>query len=255
MHGSMIDADQAAFMERINQARRELMQIAEVSDLKRLRDHSERLRADAQHRDLGLELQNNAAELKLQTERKLGASLAQMKLRGGDRKTGRELIRLKDLGIDKNQSARWQQAASVPDEVFCDYVRKTRAAGKEISSAALLRLAKQWRLCHQPSNEISNDNDRPSLSSYQQLGYRDVGHSLPQTLEVHELVDEGKNHVNTLTGLLEQLCERAGLEPESGERRACRRYLTEISLHFDHVLTEMKRLSNEHRFLTSAIPA
>ena len=70
-----------------------------------------------------------------------------------------------------------------------------------------------------------------------------------------DLIDEGKNHVNTLTGLLEQLCERAGFAADTGESRACRRYLQEISLHFDYLMVEMQQLAKERRFLTSGIPS
>ena len=105
MHGTFIQDDHGNISNRIQQVSHQLTSCKTIPEIKQIRDTAEQLRVDAQQRDLGLKLQNRATELKIQAERKLGKSLAEMKLRGGDRKTGRETIRLKDLGIDKNQSA------------------------------------------------------------------------------------------------------------------------------------------------------
>ena len=61
---------------------------------------------------------------------------------GGNRKgtSKTEATRLKELGINHNQSARWQREATVPDSVFEKYVSESGRAGKEITAQGLLRL-------------------------------------------------------------------------------------------------------------------
>jgi hypothetical protein len=48
---------------------------------------------------------------------------------------------LAELGITKAQSRRWQRLAKIPDEVFEQYLHVTKAAGKEVTEAGLLRYA------------------------------------------------------------------------------------------------------------------
>ena len=69
-----------------------------------------------------LELQNQAAELKLRAERKLGELLQETVPHGGGRPTENPLhderglkLALADQGISEIQSHRWQKVASVPD--------------------------------------------------------------------------------------------------------------------------------------------
>lgn len=244
MYGVNVQPDRSTCLAQVEQLRIESTRCTNLDDLKRLRDRCERLRAETVQHELGLELHNEAAEIKLLVERRLGNHLSELKLRGGDRRSERQgQVRLKDLGIDKNQSARWQQEASVPDDVFADYLSQARAEGQEISSAALLRLAKKLR----------KETCR-SMDPYRSQGAEPLTiHDLPErrlgltgVLGVSEHVSEGKNHVRTLRTLLEYLCERAELPPEAGESRACRRYLEEITEQFDCVLGEFTRLTYPH---------
>ena len=93
-------------------------------------DKAEVLRQYAAQAGAGLEAQNKCAEIKLRAERKAGEVLAETVSRGGDRKTGSKSHdgTLKTLGINKNQSARWQQAASVPEAEFEAHIATTMEA-------------------------------------------------------------------------------------------------------------------------------
>ena len=256
MHATVIPDEYEIVQTQLQRIKQALSESKSILEIKRLREIAEQMRVDTQQRDLGLELQNQATELKLQAERKLGMSLAEMKLRGGDRKTGRDTVRLKDLGIDKNQSARWQQSASVPDSMFQNYLEATRTTGKELSSAGLLRLAKQLRAEQSTKMPSADLKCRAPAPDFTRLTSTSIQQSnrLP-SLAFVDLIDEGKNHVKTLTGLLDHLCERAGFATESGESRACRRYLTEISLNFDDLRMEIQKLATERRFLTANLPS
>ncbi len=155
----------------LKHARQVFASAESVQQLKVVRDQADLLRGQVKGTSQDLELLNFAAELKLQAERQIGRRLIEMKLRGGDRRSSgsREPIKLRDLGIDKNQSARWQLEASVPESTFCHFLRTAHAAGDEITSAALIRLARHLKkrpaggeggLLANPATEIA------SLTSY-----------------------------------------------------------------------------------------
>ena len=99
-----------------------------------------------QEHQLGLELQNQAAEIRLHAERKAGDMLREMQKHKGGRpsKTGNTLLPvLEDLGITKIQSCRWQRLARVPQDSFAQYVASTNRLGEELTAAGLLRLNRQ----------------------------------------------------------------------------------------------------------------
>ncbi len=50
-----------------------------------------------------------------------------------------------DLDIPKTMAYRWQQAASLPEDLFENYLADTKAKHEEITSAAVLALAKALR--------------------------------------------------------------------------------------------------------------
>jgi hypothetical protein len=119
-----------------------LGEITDLQEVKSLRDRAEAARHYAQNAALGLNFQNQATELILRAERRAGELLTLLVKRGGDRKSNShvESVKLSDLGIDHNQSARWQREAAVPDDVFEKYIAATKRAGKEITARELLRL-------------------------------------------------------------------------------------------------------------------
>ena len=231
---------QSSCLDQINEVAKKLSHATNLDQLKRLRDRAEYLRTLTVKRELGIEVHNDAAEIKLRAERKLGGRLSEMKLRGGDRRSHRKgQVSLRELGIDKNQSARWQQEASVPDELFTDYLARTRTHGQEISSAALLRLAKKIRQgCG--TNRVRMPEP---LESTKASWTRERWSIQAAPLEASEIATEGKNHLKTLNTLFEFLCDQANLPPDAGESRACRRYLFEVAIQFDELLDAFIRMT------------
>jgi hypothetical protein len=117
--------------------------IAEITDLKEIvsiRDLAARYQVETAW--LGLETHNLAAEFKLRAERRAGQLLRSIMKHGGDRKSAvhSQTLKLADLGIDHNRSARWQREASVPDDLFEEYVAAAKEYGKPITARGLLRL-------------------------------------------------------------------------------------------------------------------
>jgi len=82
---------------------------------------------------MGLEMQNNAAEIKLRAERRAGEMLdGSLPHKGGRPKRKRSHhvtvspVQLKEIGVTKMQSSRWQSIATLPKEDFEGYIRLRR---------------------------------------------------------------------------------------------------------------------------------
>ena len=71
----------------LEHASRSLAKAKTLDEIRSIRDKAEAARQYAKSAALGLQIQNFAAELKLRAERKAGGLLAEMSLRGGDRKS------------------------------------------------------------------------------------------------------------------------------------------------------------------------
>ncbi len=144
-------------LARLETARRLLAEVRRVDDAKAIHDFAEAARVYARQARLGLEAQNDAAEIKLRAERRLGELLAaRPKQDGGDAARARSQAatevrpRLGDLGISKSQSSRWQAIAAVPAHVFDRHLADVREQGRrdgttELTSAGAILLARQYR--------------------------------------------------------------------------------------------------------------
>src|SRR5258708_10165574 len=144
-------------LARLETARRLLAEVRSVDDAKAIHDFAEAARVYARQARLGLEAQNDAAEIKLRAERRLGELLAaRPKQDGGDAARARSQAatevppRLGDLGISKSQSSRWQAISAVPADVFDRHLADVREQGRrdgttELTSAGAILLARQYR--------------------------------------------------------------------------------------------------------------
>lgn len=228
----------------LDQAKRALANASSFDQIKDIRDKAEAVRKYAQSASLGLDIQNRAAEVKLRAERQAGKLLAQLMLRGGDRRSKSRLNRLKldDLGISRNQSTRWQIQAKVPENIFATYVRDTCDAGKELTSANLMRIAKQWGV-RDPSPPNSNGRNGHSTAA----NGRPATHRLrdiegdPSPTALLEIVGELQNHFRVLRGALEPLLEsEAGGTLKLAERRIMQYLMCEI----DDLLHRLQHLDS-----------
>ena len=109
-----------------------------IDEVKEIRDKAEAVRLyarQAQDRDL----MRWAAEIKLRAERRAGEMLGEMeKNRGAAVPTrSHDATTLKELGINKNQSANWQLAASMPEADFEAYL--AGHTGERIPNSSGLR--------------------------------------------------------------------------------------------------------------------
>lgn len=107
-------------------------------------DRLEVIRVAARKARASHEAQNDWATLKLEAERKAGRMLGDLRRRGSlraGRPNADSASALADLGIEQQQSSRWQRLAAVPVERFTRWLEETRAFGGEVTEAGLFALA------------------------------------------------------------------------------------------------------------------
>ena len=128
----------------LSQARNAIAEARTLDELKNIRDKAEAVRKYAEAAGLGLEIQNQAAEMKLRAERRAGSMLSKLKLHGGDRReeTATDRVTLEEIGISKDQSSRWQLAASVPEKAFERFLEEAQQEQGEVTTAGLTKLAR-----------------------------------------------------------------------------------------------------------------
>ncbi len=130
-------------------AKRELALVTRIDEVKEIRDKAEALRAFSKQAGESLEMQNNCAEIKIRAERRAGELLKESGRKKGE--TNKKIMfydgtlspTLKELGIERKQSMRWQIIAGIPERVFEEHVAITRAKAAELTTVGVLALAKR----------------------------------------------------------------------------------------------------------------
>jgi hypothetical protein len=119
----------------------------DIEELKDLHDKAEAIRIYVGKYEKNFTKQNKYAELKIRAERRCGEILATEIQHGGDRKSKSRFERktLKDLGISKNQSHRWQIIAQFTEEAFEGHIAKIKESYEELTSAGVYRIANEYR--------------------------------------------------------------------------------------------------------------
>lgn len=143
-------------------AQQALAEAKTVPDLKNVRDMAGTLQAWARSRNMGIEAENQAAEVVLRAERAIGQVLPSLIVpygaRGGtlvtrvegdvyvpDKSKSPETTSgmfLSELGITKDQSMRWQALARMPDDVFEALLASKHAEAERIAKVDFYRLAR-----------------------------------------------------------------------------------------------------------------
>ena len=198
---------------------------------------------------MGLEIVNLAAETRLRSERKLGKFLLDMNLRGGDRKSkSRCTVTLEDMQISRDESKRWQKLASISDEVFDAFVKSQNDAGREITQAAALRVAKR-------SNEFVKDGKRDSSITANLIIGKPKRPNLANSISKNrtlppsptsDALSEVMNHFAMINEMcLNPLCEKGSHEIDKSKQRILTRYVREIIEFFELIRNEERAKSGE----------
>lgn len=162
----------------------ELATATSIQDLKEIHNVAEAVRIMSKKVGKGLKEQNKAAEIKIRSERKLGQMLAEIELGQGKRTdlvATRDQVKddrptLKELGISKSDSSRWQKLASIPEPIFDGHIQKVIDAGKELTTVGMVRLAKSYQ--RMIIDVTPSDNEQQSAMFI--TSFEDVRQNLPQ---------------------------------------------------------------------------
>jgi len=156
-------------LAKVEVAYKALAEARTVDELKHIRNQAEAIRYAAKQAQMGIEMINDAAELKLRAERRAGELLRETEKAKGTRGqlSGGSIVSppanaptLSDLGIEKWQAARWQQIAEMPQGNFEQYLAETRSEQAEVTTAGVLRLAQLIRRMNH--HEALEENPMPS---------------------------------------------------------------------------------------------
>lgn len=138
----------------VERARQFLAQSRSVDEVRDVVDKAKAVALYLRSRDASIESQNDAAEIRLRAERRLGQLTKDLPKASGAEYGGRTTIdgrrsgpsnptpTLASRGIDKRDASKWQAIAAIPEERFEAFVDETRAKGERITSSAPLKLAK-----------------------------------------------------------------------------------------------------------------
>lgn len=144
-------------------AKRALAEAKTVDEVRGIRDKAEAFRVYCKQAGESLEMQNWCAEIKIRAERRAGELLKELPKQHGGRPpdTGLQSVTpsLKDLGIEKIQSHRWQKLAAIPKKDFNKHIESVKEKKTELTTAGLLRECKRDR-APDPIQELPSDKYR-----------------------------------------------------------------------------------------------
>jgi hypothetical protein len=235
--------------ETLSKLSRQLRQANSLPEFIAIRNAAE-FRLKAKHDKLDKDLQIQAAQLRLDAERRAGRKLIELELPHGGRpaaarktakeqasaermlraKTGRKNryhddTGLKELQLKKVASARWQKEARVPEKEFRQYLSTARAAGKVPSSDGLLRLAERLRL-EGKLLKSERARDRTSTSQRQSAETIAAPHKPNRQTDLSEKeadaveLQTALEHHATLAELLAEFFgDKAVIHPHPADRR------------------------------------
>jgi len=134
----------------LEQACKWLSEVKSIEEALSFRDQVEAVRHYRQVSGHAIEACNEAAEIKVRAERRIGELLEkQLNHDGGrprknpDRESG--FTKLADVGVSYKQSERFQAIASIPEAQFEAHLAERKEAGEQITTAETVRLAKSSR--------------------------------------------------------------------------------------------------------------
>lgn len=159
------------------QARQALAECHRVDEVKDIRDKAEAMAAYArQAKDQ--DLIQYATEIKVRAERRCGELLRSTEKNKGARGIGTSAVErsdrtpptLSDMGLTRDESSRYQQLASMPDEHFETAVATAKATAGQVTTAFMLREAQKHKPAAAPKKGPKAEAIRAELKEAQQRG-------------------------------------------------------------------------------------
>jgi DNA modification methylase len=164
--------DELAILEResaplsFDNLRRELAQMNTIQDIKDWQDKAKALKAYASKRRDRQAQANELTKAIVWSMREMGRIIEEMQSRGELVIPGQNLlsnestgVRLKDVGISRDESSWSQMLYAVPEEIIEQYFDKSEQTDKQITIKGAIDAAKQW-LKEQAIDEAADDAAR-----------------------------------------------------------------------------------------------
>lgn len=190
-------------LTKLDQATRMLAEVRTIDDAKTIINLAEAARVYARQVELGLEAQNHAAEIKIRAQRKAGEILSSMEKAKGGRPY--QATSSQEVGVDKpptyadldisyKDAHQWQTIASVPEELFEEFIATTKTDDKELTTSGAMRF----------SREINKETNPPPIPQDKyRIIYADppwkYGNTMPDYMGVQD------DHYQTMT--IRELCD------------------------------------------------
>lgn len=122
---------------RVEEAGRLLAECKTIDEARDIHDKAQAITVYLRQQNASREAQNDAAEIKVRAERRLGELLEPSREKRGGAKSTRTTL---PDGITRDQSARWQDVARIPEEKFEGFIQQQREKPDgEVTTAGVLR--------------------------------------------------------------------------------------------------------------------
>lgn len=232
-------------------ARAALSVAVKVDEVKDIRDKSQAMASYAkQARDTVL--MQLAAEIKVRAERKAGQMLSEMEKSKGAATRSHDVTALpktlSDLGIQKMESHRWQQIASIEEVVFEKTIADAAKNGVAITSAAMVRAAKVSDSVHAaPTVKATTLPDLPEVKP----AFTTPDDDTPEIMRGYNLADEADTLEQMLADahreneVLRQQVEAMTADETGKELEKQIRMRVGIEARLKQEMTKNKALTNE----------
>lgn len=116
-----------------------LRRCVDVDQIREIRDRARAIEVYQRERKASLSAQQDAAEIALRAERRLGELCSELP-KGRPKKSDRGAdFSLDALGISHKQSSRWQKLAQIPEPDFTEHVAAVRKKGERLTVASTIR--------------------------------------------------------------------------------------------------------------------
>lgn len=158
-------------LAKLDTARFALAEAKTVEEVLELRDQAAAMQVYTRQRDYSLECQNDAIEIKLRAERKLGELLKETVEHSGGSKAVMSSSLLPE-NVSRTQSSRWQQAAELQEEDFEQHIVDVRAQGETLTSEGVRKKSREIK---RKENEVARQE---KVDAWDQLRIETV--SLPK---------------------------------------------------------------------------
>lgn len=152
-------------LQRIIQGAKALEKARTIPDVKVIRDQAKAIADYCKQQKYAGNAAIDAKELQLRAERKLGNLIPEQFPQGRPQKTSHDATFLKDSGISKTQSSRWQKVAVISEPEFEQYVFDERTKGKEPTVSGAIRKTKR-KHTEIRLKEIETNEPAPAAGKY-----------------------------------------------------------------------------------------